>query len=184
MNHIISDNKYLGSLCKRGHDWEGTGQSLRRKGNSNCIACEKEYDRMPEIRERRNEYNRQYRKIPANKKRTKTYQALPKQRERSRAYYQEHKEEITVYYKQRRKLPHVIECHKKSNKKHRSKPGVRERETFLIRKARHEYKDWYIRNYLKHFGFPKEAITPALIETKRAQLQLARSIRERRHAEK
>ncbi len=32
---------YLGSLCARGHDHEGTGQSFRIKSNRNCYECSK-----------------------------------------------------------------------------------------------------------------------------------------------
>ncbi len=59
------DNKYLGRLCKRGHEWEETGKSLRLKSNSACVICEKirqqsggykatqiKYRRTPEVRER------------------------------------------------------------------------------------------------------------------------------------
>lgn len=34
----IPEGKYLGTLCKRGHDWEGTGKSLRYK-NGDCVKC-------------------------------------------------------------------------------------------------------------------------------------------------
>jgi hypothetical protein len=36
---------YLAPLCKRGHDWQGTGQSLLRRQNSNCVACQRELRR-------------------------------------------------------------------------------------------------------------------------------------------
>jgi hypothetical protein len=36
-------SKYkLGKLCKRGHDYEGTGQSLLYKRNSVCVTCDRE----------------------------------------------------------------------------------------------------------------------------------------------
>ena len=39
----LIDNKYiLGSLCKRGHDWNSTGQSLRYAyGYHSCVSCQK-----------------------------------------------------------------------------------------------------------------------------------------------
>lgn len=33
---------YLSDLCKRGHDYQGTGKSLLRKGNANCVQCQRE----------------------------------------------------------------------------------------------------------------------------------------------
>src|SRR5215471_703456 len=33
---------YLGQLCSRGHDYQGAGQSLRRKSSHQCVQCDKE----------------------------------------------------------------------------------------------------------------------------------------------
>jgi DNA-binding XRE family transcriptional regulator len=30
----------LGVLCPQGHDWQGTGQSLRKRSNTRCLACD------------------------------------------------------------------------------------------------------------------------------------------------
>jgi hypothetical protein len=35
-------NPYLGKLCPRRHDYNGTGQSLLRKTNHLCLACDRE----------------------------------------------------------------------------------------------------------------------------------------------
>ncbi len=35
----LPENKYLGVLCKRGHDWEGTGKSARKKRDHDCAKC-------------------------------------------------------------------------------------------------------------------------------------------------
>lgn len=32
-------NKYLGRLCRRGHDHEGTGKSLRYGNRGRCVKC-------------------------------------------------------------------------------------------------------------------------------------------------
>lgn len=32
----------LGKLCPRGHDWQGAGQSLLRRSNRHCLACDRE----------------------------------------------------------------------------------------------------------------------------------------------
>jgi 5-methylcytosine-specific restriction endonuclease McrA len=44
MNNLTFDSsKYrLGPLCKRGHDWEGTGRSLKRITNRQCVQCQAE----------------------------------------------------------------------------------------------------------------------------------------------
>lgn len=37
---------YLGGLCKRGHEYQKTGKSLRYKiGSSTCVVCQREYIR-------------------------------------------------------------------------------------------------------------------------------------------
>jgi len=35
----------LGELCKRGHNYQETGQSLRKVGNGNCVACDTDTQR-------------------------------------------------------------------------------------------------------------------------------------------
>jgi 5-methylcytosine-specific restriction endonuclease McrA len=50
-----SDRFRLGALCKRGHDWRSTGQSLRRKVGGNCLECE-----QSRLTEAKREYHRQY----------------------------------------------------------------------------------------------------------------------------
>jgi hypothetical protein len=40
---VLDESKhYLGPLCDRGHDWQGTGQSRYATGNRRCMACEAE----------------------------------------------------------------------------------------------------------------------------------------------
>lgn len=41
-----TDKFYLGSLCKRGHEWKGTSKTLRRKDNKGCPECQKEMYRQ------------------------------------------------------------------------------------------------------------------------------------------
>jgi len=36
---MTKDKYYLGTLCKRGHDHEGTGKSLREKRRGHCYVC-------------------------------------------------------------------------------------------------------------------------------------------------
>lgn len=35
------EKHYLGTLCKRGHDWNGTEKSLRYKSHRGCYECQK-----------------------------------------------------------------------------------------------------------------------------------------------
>lgn len=34
-----NDKKYLGKLCKHGHEYQSTGKSLRRKSDRTCVQC-------------------------------------------------------------------------------------------------------------------------------------------------
>ena len=58
------DKYYLGKLCKNGHDWEGSGKSLRRTIGNGCIFCHRENlnrwrkNNLEEVRKAENEYNR------------------------------------------------------------------------------------------------------------------------------
>ena len=50
---------YLGKLCKRGHDYDGTGKSLRYMSH-NCVECIKNYRK--ENADKLKEYIKNYRK--------------------------------------------------------------------------------------------------------------------------
>ena len=41
---------YLSDLCKRGHDYQGTGKSLLRKSNANCVECQRALRRARDAR--------------------------------------------------------------------------------------------------------------------------------------
>ena len=46
----IKDNMYLGTLCRRGHDYENTGKSLRYKIGGDCILCRRCYNRQDGVK--------------------------------------------------------------------------------------------------------------------------------------
>lgn len=74
----------LGSLCHQGHDFEGTGKSLRYINNGGCEDCRRQYrreyyqDNRDEILEKQREYNQQNKEIKT---------------EYRKRYYQENREE-------------------------------------------------------------------------------------------
>lgn len=49
----IDTNKYLGTLCKRGHEYQNTGKSLRLKSNNDCVLCTKITKKCMSSRERK-----------------------------------------------------------------------------------------------------------------------------------
>ena len=97
----------LGTLCKRGHEYKGTGRSLRYL-SSHCIECEKsrkEYHRAysakyrEENRDRCKEYHRNRRK-----KKREYYSEYSKNnkdaiKEKNNRYYESHKEQKKEYSK-------------------------------------------------------------------------------------
>ena len=59
-NTEIPSNKFLGKLCSKGHDWNGTGKSLRFVKNAQrCVECEKQRRSTPAYREHRNKVMRE-----------------------------------------------------------------------------------------------------------------------------
>lgn len=44
----IPEKYKLGALCSKGHDWKGTGYSLRRRNQNHCLECEKLRRKQPE----------------------------------------------------------------------------------------------------------------------------------------
>lgn len=94
----------LGSLCKRGHDDDGYGHSLRDK-HGGCIACRKV--RYETNKEEVLRYNKEYwKRIPKEKRREydKRYEARhpEKVKEARRDYYRRNKERFKEYWTRRK----------------------------------------------------------------------------------
>ena len=100
----IPENKYLGKLCKRGHDWNGTGKSLRFKSDRCCIICQKikninlaktpkrklwleKYKSTEEYKERRREQRKR-----------KGYKRSDKEKERDRIWEKKARDELRDLY--------------------------------------------------------------------------------------
>lgn len=65
-----SEKYYLGKLCPKGHHWEGTGQTLRRRKTSRCPKCECERVakyRQADIERYRSQRRASYRRNKATK---------------------------------------------------------------------------------------------------------------------
>ena len=169
----IPEGKYLGSLCKRGHDWEGTGKSLRYKGNSNCILCAiaraKLYDQEnPEKRllssrkftkNHKHEENYKQKNIENSEKYRQNN--LQKCRDSCNKYKQDNYEKVEKKAKEWRK-----------NNKIRFSKYIRERKQEIVLNL----EDTYVRESLKKSGFKN--ITPELIEAKRQIILTKRFIKE------
>lgn len=93
---------YLGNLCRRGHDWRGTGQTLRQIGGGNCIECQKEWNRQKRLEkqgERKNEDDRKERYLANIEDRKEN------NRKNSRKYYEENRGKCAASKKERRNNP-------------------------------------------------------------------------------
>jgi 5-methylcytosine-specific restriction endonuclease McrA len=103
---------YLGKLCPRGHDWNGTGRSLRYRSNTICTECAKknseryrerrkeERTRLAEIsKQKTRERNREKSRERARRRRADDPE---KARENSRRRYAAHPEVYKTYNHRRR----------------------------------------------------------------------------------
>lgn len=105
MTDIIIDGRHyrLGSLCKRGHDWQDTGKSLRYIGGV-CVECNKIRNQIwkqqspEEVSKRRKAYYEQNReRLLADKRRD--YAANPdKHRARIKEQRKKHREKRLAKY--------------------------------------------------------------------------------------
>lgn len=74
MKPFDTNKFYLGKLCIRGHDYEGTGHSLRYKSRK-CVECNKLQNKKWEIenKENREKYHREYREKEGYKEKLADY---------------------------------------------------------------------------------------------------------------
>ena len=83
---------YLGTLCKRGHNWENTGKSPRWNSGHACLICAKLRSQRPDERQKRRDYQKEYRKKYPEKlkaRKAKYYKDNIDQIRNSRAAYRE-----------------------------------------------------------------------------------------------
>ena len=93
-NKMNATIHYLGSLCKRGHDYMGTGHSLRYKKFRSCVLCSKQ--QHTKYIEDNQDTIIQYRQRYYKNNKTKI---LQKQIPYAYTYYWENKEDINAYQK-------------------------------------------------------------------------------------
>ena len=149
---MMDDNKYLGTLCKRGHEYENTGMSLRYKKNRYCVECSKGQKYV--------EYKKIYR--AANKNKINEY---------NKKYYAANIDKIRKY-----RLDNKDRI-KEGNRKYRlnSRDKIREYGRKRDRESVRDLRDKYVK---KQIGLKVSEITEEMIVLKREQLQLMRSIKQ------
>ena len=155
---IIDKNKYLGILCKRKHDYESTGKSLRYKSTGNCLKCliinnKKDYGDKYLYRnlsiEKRERY-RQSQKRSKNKRKKKI--AIS-----HHLYYMQHAEYLKAY-----------------SKKYGKQDNVKIRE----KKKRDNLNDSYIKERLRAKGLRTKDVNSEMIEIQREIIITKRLLRD------
>lgn len=169
-NEFDEDMLYLGTLCKRGHEYKKTGKSLRRKVNRACIKCSNENSwkskQKPEVKKKIGEYEQN----PEVKKRRKAYRQSPegkkKTRERQRRSYQ--KPEV-----KKRRREAAIKCLQKPEVRNKRNKNLRKYNMENCRNLEHTY----IRKRIyERYGLKVSEITPEMIEIKRIEILLKREL--------
>jgi hypothetical protein len=170
---------YLGKLCKRGHDYDGTGKSLRYMSH-NCVECIKISRALyqKENAEKLKEYRKNYRKENAEK--LKEYRK--NNADKAKEYRKNNADKAKEYRKiNAEKLKEYIKNYRKENpdkiKKHSENNQARQKE----RNAKEiSFLD---NNYVKklitaQLKIERLKILPETIELKREQLMLFREIKQ------
>jgi len=184
------EKHYLGKLCLHGHDYQGTGKSVRTKRSKHgCCACAARY-------------NKKYIKSDKGIKMLKRIRAQPEHKAKSRAYYKKHmampgnKERKARVEKERCSLPEVKAKRLETNKAWRKtdkgraatkiytkmyyqKKAVKERERARILNL----DDGYVIHALcKHSNLNPKTVTSKMIALKRMQLKFYREIKKGKEA--
>ena len=117
------NNKYLGTLCKRGHNYNGTGMSLRRTSNRSCIECVAELQKERRGTNKGSKKNREYAKKYYNENPQKF---IDRQAKRMNAMSKQEKKQ---FYKKAYRSNRInrIEAVKKSRLKNYSKAKLSDR---------------------------------------------------------
>jgi len=120
------DKFYLGKLCRRGHDYEGTGKSLRYLNGNDCREC---------IRKR----GKKKIETGENKRQTQEYYHRNKERclRQRKQYYENNKEKVLKTcqaYKDKHK-----EWYREYGRQHYKKNKERYRKNRRIGKLRRDY---------------------------------------------
>jgi len=191
------DKYYLGTLCKYGHDYEGTGKSLRSTKNWVCMACRKQYGEKycqnPEVKKRAKEYQKEYRLRPyarekdrarqrsaESKKKRKEREEDPENKkrlqEKRREYYQ--RPEVKARYRVNARKTYHTAKHKEWENQYYKKPEVKKKRTSYAKKCVKDLSGRYVKQLIKRqLGLCNSEITAGLIKFKQEQLKLYRNLK-------
>ena len=125
---------YLGKLCKRGHDYDGTGKSLRYMSH-NCVECIKNYRK--ENADKLKEYIKNYRKENPEKLKEYRKNNADKAKEYSKEYHSKISKELTDVYLRSQLAKNGL----KSNKVTHEMIEVKRQQLIIFRGIRDIRKD-------------------------------------------
>lgn len=160
---VIPEGKYLGKLCKRGHDWNGTGMSLRNvKNDRSCVLCEREAKKKYRDNNRKkiNEAERVRYKNNSQSARSRYINNKDAILKRSKEYYKNNKDRVLERHKiysikNSAKIRETKKIYHKANKsqiylksrkyalEHPQK--IKEYKNKSLRKSRAELGDCYLK---------------------------------------
>jgi hypothetical protein len=181
---------YLGTLCKRGHEWEASGQSLRYTKKNYCVICACEHS--VKWQEENPEKCKQTKRKATLKWRQKNPKKYKKSKQKSDKKYRiknlEHikKNDRKYYLKNKDKIKKYTATWQKNNPKKRKKynqtyykkEGVKEK----IRQNEQKYRDLlypcYVKSVLNLKGFKTSQITPELIKINRYTILIHRTLQQ------
>ncbi len=193
----IPENKYLGTLCKRGHEYEGTGKSLRFITHG-CVLCSKEYVknnieavRAAKTKYRKNniskisEYRKKNKEILAKRAKVFRETNLTKIKKRQQEYYAENRTARIAYQHNRRALESKEERERRRKRARDWKRNHPEQNLISDRKARKRASaslaDHYVKTQLiKRTGLKRSQIPQELVEVKRLQIKIRRVVNQKK----
>lgn len=151
----IPSNKFLGKLCSKGHDWNGTGKSLRFIKNARrCVECEKERRSTTAYKQHRNRVMRE------------RYQQDFELRQHISAKRKERRDATGNEYSKR---PHVREKHKAYMKRRRLELGGLSKED--------RQKEWAMRKLYRHIENMRVLTVVDLVKAEQQQYDERENIR-------
>ena len=178
---------YLGKLCKRGHDYDGTGKSLMLVSIRGCRVCKKESMSKYLLTHKESEKKHRLKNKDKKKEYLKKYYMENKERssEYAKEYYLKNKDKKKEFRLNNKKYTKEYYLKNKEIllKKHKvyalkNKVYKKEYSKEYHSKISKELTDVYLRSQLAKNGLKSNKVTHEMIEVKRQQLIIFRGIRD------
>ncbi len=139
---MFDDTRYLGRMCKRGHDWNGTGRSLRQRSNRTCIECKRLAANTDHARAKRRDAYRRYagqnREELRRRRRAGWWRHRKKRLEKQQRYYRANRDKILADQKRYREYNReAIKARRKARyEANKEKIWARERARYCANKEK------------------------------------------------